>query len=97
MKCSNPDCNRDIGLVGGAQVGLICYSLFGSGATPIRFYMGGLHDVAREANFEAKELGESRNVGSRRGIVASRRRIRGSRWSGKRYADEKHGAGNCSR
>jgi hypothetical protein len=45
----------------GAQARLICYNLFGSGAAPIRFYMGGLHDVAREASFEAKESGESRN------------------------------------
>jgi hypothetical protein len=76
----------------GAQVGLICYNLFGSGATPIRFYMGGLHDVAREANFEAKESDESRNgIGSRWGVVAGRRRVRGSRWYARRYTDGERG------
>jgi hypothetical protein len=43
--------------------------------------MGGLHDVAGEANFEAKESGESHNVGSRWGVVVRGRPIRGSRWS----------------
>jgi hypothetical protein len=37
----------------------------------VRLYMGGLHDVARETSFEAKESGESRNgIGSRWGVVA---------------------------
>jgi hypothetical protein len=68
---------------GEAQSGVSCYNLFGSGATPIRFYMGGLHDVAGEANFEAKESGESHNVGSRWCVVVRGWPIRGSRWSGR--------------
>jgi hypothetical protein len=68
------------------------------GASPIRVYMGGLHDVAREASFEAKKSDESRNgIGSRWGVVACGRRIRGSRWSGRRYTDGEHGTGNYSR
>ncbi len=60
--------------------------------------MGGFHHVSREANFEAKESDESRNgIGSRWGVVAGGRRIRGSRWSGRRYTDGEHGTGNYSR
>jgi hypothetical protein len=62
-----------------AQTRLIWYNLFGSGH-PIRVYMGGLHHVARKANFEPKESDESRNgIGSRWGVVAGGRRVRGSR------------------
>jgi len=54
--------------------------------------MGGLHHVAREASFEAKESDESRNgIGGRWGAVAGERRIRGSRWSARRYSDGEHG------
>ena len=60
----------------GAQAWLICYNLFGSGAALVRFYMGGLHDVARETTFEAHEWGESRNgIGSRWCLLAGGRRI----------------------
>ena len=87
-----------LSLEGGAQAGLICYSLFGLGAAPIQFYMGGLHDVAREASFEAKESDENRHgIGSRWSVVAGGRRIQGSRWSGRRYTDGEHGTGNYSR
>jgi hypothetical protein len=42
--------------------------------------MGGLHDVAREASFEAKKSGERRNgIGSRWGIVIRGRRVWRSR------------------
>jgi hypothetical protein len=49
--------------------------------TPVRvFIMRGIHDVAREANFESKKSGESRNgIGSRWGIVVRGRRVRRSR------------------
>jgi hypothetical protein len=54
--------------------------------------MGGLHHVAREASFEAKESDESRNsIGSRRGAVAGGRRVRSSRWSVRRYTDGQDG------
>jgi hypothetical protein len=54
--------------------------------------MGGLHHVARETNFEAKESDESRNgIGSRRGVVAGGRRVRGSRWSARRYTAGERG------
>ena len=54
--------------------------------------MGGLHHVAREAGFEAKESGESRNgIGGRWGVVAGGRRIRSGRWSAARYSDGEHG------
>ena len=73
-------------------MGLICYNLFGSGAAPILFYMGGLHDVAHETSFEAKEPGESRHgIGSRWGVVAGGRRIRGSRWFAEQYSYGEHG------
>jgi hypothetical protein len=50
--------------------------------------MGGLHHVAREASFEAKESDESRNsIGCHRGSVAGGRRVRDSRWSVGRYTD----------
>jgi hypothetical protein len=96
IKCPPAASRRRCPSKGGAQAGLICYSLFDSGAAPIQFYMGGLHDVAREASFEAKESDESRNgIGSRWGVVAGGR-IRGSRWSARRYADGEHGTGNYS-
>jgi hypothetical protein len=60
-------------------------------------YMGGLHHVAREASFDAKESGESRDVGSSWGVVPGGRRIRGSRWFGRRYTDGERGTGNYSR
>ncbi len=92
--------SRRLGLYIGpskAQARLICYNLFGSGH-PIRVYMGGLHHVSPEANFEAKESDESRNgIGSCWSVVAGGRRIRGSRWSGRRYTDGEHGTGNYSR
>jgi hypothetical protein len=51
-----------------------------------------IYDVAREASFEAKESGESRDgIGSRWGLVAGGWRIRGSRWSGRRYTGGEHG------
>jgi hypothetical protein len=54
--------------------------------------MGGLHHVAREASLEAKDSNENRNgIGGRWGVVASRRRIRGSRWSARRYTDGERG------
>jgi hypothetical protein len=54
--------------------------------------MGGLHHVAREASFEAKESDESRNgIGSRWGAVAGGRRGRSGRWSAGRYSDGEHG------
>jgi hypothetical protein len=57
-------------------------------------YMGGLHD-AREASFEAKESGESRNgIGSRWGVVSGGQRIQGNRWYGRRYTDREHGTAN---
>ena len=80
---------RGIGLSRTGAVGADLLQSDWLGATPIR--MGGLHDVAREANFEAKESGESPNVGSRWGVVASRRRIRGSCWYGGRYSNGEHG------
>ena len=84
-------------LEGGAQTGLICYNLFGSGPHPSDL-MGGLHDVPREASFEAKESDESRHgIGSRWSVVAGGRRVQGSRWSGRRYTDGEHGTGNYSR
>jgi hypothetical protein len=54
--------------------------------------MKGLYDVAREASFETKESGKSRNgIGGRWGVVARGWwRIRGSRWSDRRYADGEH-------
>jgi hypothetical protein len=52
-----------------------------------------IYHVAREASFEAKESGESRDgVGSRWGLVAGGWRIRGSRWSAGRYSDGEHGS-----
>ena len=90
--------NRTTPSEGRAQAGLICYNLFGSEPRPSEVYMGGLHDVTREAGFEAKESGESRNgIGSRWGVVAGGRRVRGSRWSGRRYTEGEHGTGNYSR
>ena len=69
---------------------LICYNLLGWGT---HRYMGGLHHVAREAGFEAKEWGESRNgIGSRWGVVAGGRRVRSGRWSAARYSDGEHGS-----
>jgi hypothetical protein len=60
--------------------------------------MGGLHYVAREASFEAKESDESRNgIGSRWGVVAGGQRIQDSRWSGRRYTDREAGTSNYSR
>jgi hypothetical protein len=51
-----------------------------------------IYDVAREASFEAKESGESRDgIGSRWGFVAGGWRIRGSRWSAGRHSDGEHG------
>jgi hypothetical protein len=51
-----------------------------------------IYDVAREASFEAKESGESRDgIGSRCDLVAGGWRIRGSRWSGRRYTSGEHG------
>jgi hypothetical protein len=53
---------------------------------------GRFYDVAREASFEAKESGESRDgIGSRWGLVAGGWLIRGSRWSAGRYSDGEHG------
>jgi hypothetical protein len=53
----------------------------GSGAAPIDFIWE-IYDAAREASFEAKESGESRDgIGSRWGFVAGGWRIRGSRRS----------------
>jgi hypothetical protein len=51
-----------------------------------------IYDVAREASFEAKESGESRDgIGSRWGLVAGGWRIRGSRWFAGRYSDGEDG------
>jgi hypothetical protein len=47
-----------------------------------------LQHVVCEASFESKESGESRSgIGSRGSIVAGGRRIRDSRWSGRRQAN----------
>jgi hypothetical protein len=79
---------EELDLLERAQSELTCYNLIGSGL-PIR--MGGLHDVAREASFEAKESSESRNgIGSCWGAVVGRRRIHGSRWYGGRYSNGEH-------
>jgi hypothetical protein len=60
--------------------------------------MGGLHHVARQANFEAKESNESRSgIRSGWGVVADGRHVGGSGWSDGRYADRECGAGNFSR
>ena len=45
-----------------------------------------LHHVAWQANFEAKVSDESHNgIGSCWGVVVGGRRVRGSRWSARRY------------
>jgi hypothetical protein len=75
---------------------VIWYALFGLGH-PIRVYMGGLN-VTREASFEAKESDQScHGIGGRWSVVAGRRRIQGSRWSGRRDTDGEDGTGNYSR
>ena len=58
--------------------GVSCYNLIGSaGLHPSEW---SLHDVAREANVEAKGADESRNgIGSRWGVVIRGRRVRRSR------------------
>jgi hypothetical protein len=63
------------------------------------YVLKGLYDVAREASFETKESGESRNgFGGRWSVVARGwRRIRGGRWSDRRYADGEHRTRNYSR
>jgi hypothetical protein len=64
--------------------------VFGVASGPSEFRWE-IYDVAREASFEAKESGESRDgIGSRWGLVAGGWRIRGSRWSAGRYSDDEH-------
>jgi hypothetical protein len=51
-----------------------------------------IYDVAREASFEAKESGESRDgIGSRWGLVACGKRVRVSRCCAGRYSNGEHG------
>ena len=51
-----------------------------------------IYDVAREASFEAKESGESRDgIGSGWGFIADGKLIGGSRWSAGRHSDGEHG------
>jgi hypothetical protein len=83
-------CRRIGPLEGGAKAGVHLLQSVLARAVLIAFYMGGLHDVAREA-FEAKESGESNGTGGRWGLVAGGKRMRGSRWSAGRYTDGEHG------
>jgi hypothetical protein len=51
-----------------------------------------LHHVAWQASFKAKGSDESHNgIGSCWGVVVDGRRVRGSRWSARRYTDGKRG------
>ena len=60
--------------------------------------MGGLHHVAWQGKFEAKEFepeGSDKSlngIGSCWSAVAGERRVRSGRWSAERYSDGEHGS-----